>query len=149
MKCISAYLFLQNNLVVTLMNHLIILVLKYKMLQRGVNVIANNFVNCLNKSFKESSRISLKGLQSHPSRTICKERTNYNQCILKSSLVNKFDKKIVLFPIIDNGKSKQSHKLKFILMSISGLFGLFQTKEEQESDLITLIKRAVLSIQVT
>lgn len=120
------------------------------MLQRGVSVIASNFINSVNRGFKESTQVSLKVLHFHPSRTICKDRTNCNQCIVKSLLITKYDnKRAVLFPIIDNEKSKQTHKLKFILMGISGLFGLFQAKEEQESELITLIKRAVLSIQVT
>lgn len=122
--------------------------LKYKMLQRGVSTIANNFINSLNRGFKGHTQISLKAFQVHPSRTICKERINFNQRTVKTLLVTEYDKGLVLFPL-DSANYKQGYKLKFILMGISGLFGLFQAKEEQESELITLIKRAVLSIQVT
>lgn len=122
--------------------------LKYKMLPRGFNTIANNFIHSLNRSFKGPTQISFRVFQVCPSRTICKERIKFNQCTVKTLLVTECDKGLVLFPI-DRTNYKEAYKLKFVLMGISGLFGLFQAKEEQESELITLIKRAVLSIQVT
>lgn len=52
-------------------------------------------------------------------------------------------------PNFESFKHSPKGRIGVKLIGLSGIFGFFQTKEdEQESELITLIKRSVLMIQV-